>query len=118
MYLASLRNPHGEMEIQNAWGEIVRRDTHQCPHCGLHWTHTPGSGAAHALCRRCHDPANKRAGWLCESCSLHGECLAAEQMLDNIEHGRSWHAPRPASAPVTALLWTPESGTEHERQAV
>lgn len=53
--------------------------TLQCAHCGGHWIPAPGSGRVRGWCQRC-------AGPVCgPGCA---ECVPAEQLLENIEHGR------------------------------
>jgi hypothetical protein len=55
--------------------------TLQCCHCQAHWTLKPGSGNVRGFCFKCNGPV---CGPKCA-----GKCVPAEQMLENMETGRS-----------------------------
>lgn len=58
---------------------LLEVGTLQCVHCGGHFPFRPGSGDVRGFCQRCCGPV---CGPTCV------ECIPAELLLENIEHGR------------------------------
>jgi len=58
---------------------VAEIPTLQCVHCGGHFPVQPGSGKIRGYCTRCRGPV---CGPKC------AKCVPAEQLLENIEHGR------------------------------
>lgn len=77
----SMRNPHGLLIITSEAGE-VRIDTYQCVHCGKHCEHKPGSGKIKKFCGNCN-------GFTCAARQCVEHCIPQEQMIENIEQGKS-----------------------------
>lgn len=79
MYQHSLRNPAGYVTgIEN--GKEFERDTHQCPHCDMHFDYVKGSGKTRGFCMLCTKIT-------CGAQKCH-EHFPMEERLDLFEAGR------------------------------
>ena len=76
-------HPAGYVEITSPDG-VSASDTLQCVHCGGHWQIIPGSGRVRGWCGRCNGPT---CG---PRCLVGADCVPVEQLLENMEHGRSY----------------------------
>lgn len=76
----TILRPHGYMVSTGPDGEIVEADTLQCVHCGCHFAVEPGSGKIRGYCGSCNGPT---CGPKCQA------CVPVDQLLENIEQGRS-----------------------------
>lgn len=59
---------------------MLEFDTHQCPHCGLHFIIEPGSGKWRSFCTLCNAPTCNKA-----SCFEH---VPFEKKLEMVERGK------------------------------
>lgn len=53
-------------------------DTHQCPHCGMHFVMVKGSGTRRGFCLKCH-------GVTCGKPECSTKCVPMERQLEMME---------------------------------